>query len=262
MTTIGFIGTGNMGGALAVAAAKSHKAERILLANRTVGKAALLAKEIGGIVCGNETVAKEAEYIFIGVKPYLLQGMLEGIADILKERKDRYVIVSMVAGRDVKTLEEMFFGAPVIRTMPNMPVKVGSGLTLYTFSDKVTEEEKKYFLELMAPSGILEESEESLMAAAGGIFGCGPAFTAMYVEALADGAVAVGLPRKTAYRYAAEMLKGTADLLLETGEHPGEVKDSVCSPNGSTIQGVRLLEERGFRAAVMDAVIVTRERKF
>ncbi|MBQ1508135.1 MAG: pyrroline-5-carboxylate reductase [Erysipelotrichaceae bacterium] len=262
MTTIGFIGTGNMGGALARAASRSGKAEKILLANRTREKAELLAKEIGGEVCDNVTAAAESDYLFLGVKPQFLAGMLEGIRDDLKEKKDRQVIVSMVAGRDLKTLEEMFEGAPVIRIMPNMPTKVGKGLSLYCFSDKVTVEEKQYFLELMGPSGILEEADEGTMLAAGGVFGCGPAFTAMYVEALADGAVACGLPRKKAIRYAAEMLKGTADLLLETGEHPGELKDSVCSPAGSTIQGVRVLEEYRFRAGVINAVIETRNKKF
>ena len=125
-----------------------------------------------------------------------------------------------------------------------------------------TEEEKKYFHELMAPAGLLEEQDEWTMKCAGGVMGCGPAFAAMFVEALSDGAVACGLPRKEAFRYAAEMLKGTADVILQTGKHPGEVKDSVCSPAGSTIQGVRVLEERNFRAAVMDAVIATFEKKF
>ncbi len=263
MTTIGFIGTGNMGSALAKAAVKSGLADRILLANRTREKAEKLREELGtGEVCDNETVVREADYIFLGVKPHLLNGVMEPLWDILDSRTDRYIIVSMVAGRDVETLSKMFKGAPIIRANPNIPTAVGSGILLYHVSDNVREEEKKYFHDLMAPAGLLEEQDEWTMKCAGGVMGCGPAFAAMFVEALSDGAVACGLPRKEAFRYAAEMLKGTADVILQTGKHPGEIKDSVCSPAGSTIQGVRVLEERNFRAAVMDAVIVTFEKKF
>lgn len=262
MTTIGFIGTGNMGGALAKAASRSGLADKILLANRTRAKAEILAEEISGTVCDNNTVAREADYIFLGVKPQFLADVLEGINEDLKNRKDRYVIVSMIAGRNLEALGNLLGDVPIIRTTPNMPTVVGSGLTLYAVNEFVTEEEKKFFHEMMLPSGILEESDEYTMTAADGIKGCGPAFAAMFVEALADGAVACGLPRKKAYVYAAEMLKGTADMLLELDMHPGALKDSVCSPAGSTIQGVRVLEERNFRAAVMDAVIATFEKKF
>lgn len=262
MKTIGFIGTGNMGGALAKAAAKSNRADRILLANRTAEKAQKLAEIIGGTVCSNNDVAKEADYIFLGVKPQILNGMLEGIIDDLMNRKDRYVIISMIAGRNLEALKNLFGKVPIIRCTPNMPTAVGYGTTLFAVNEYVTEEEKQYFLQLMEPSGSVEETDETTMATAGGVKGCGPAFTAMFVEALADGAVACGLPRAKAIKYACEMLKGTAEMLLITGEHPGELKDSVCSPGGSTIQGVRVLEENNFRAAVMNAVIATFEKKF
>ena len=255
MKTIGFIGTGNMGGALATAAFKSGLADRILLANRTRKKAEDLAKEINGTVCDNETVAKEAEYIFLGVKPQFLDEMFEGIKDILKNRKDRCIIVSMVAGQKIPQLKERFFDLPVIRILPNIPTKTGDGFSFYGFSDDVTVEERDYFLKLMAPSGILVEASEKEMGCASSLTGCGPAFTAMYLEALADAAVACGVPRKYAYIYGAQMLEGTAKYLLKTNIHPGELKDSVCSPAGSTIQGVRVLEEKGFRAAVIDALI-------
>ena len=126
----------------------------------------------------------------------------------------------------------------------------------------MTEEEKALFTELMGQSGMVTELEEHLLDAASGVTGCGPAFAAMFVEALADGAVACGLPRKQAVAFGAQMLLGSARLLLESGAHPGELKDRVCSPGGSTIQGVRVLEQRGFRAAVTDAVIATFEKKF
>ena len=262
MKTVAFIGTGNMGSALARAAAKSGLPLRILLANRTGEKAERLAREIGGAAVDNRTAAREADVLFLGVKPHLLSGMLDGIRDVLSSRQGRYLAVSMVAGRDLKALDILLGGAPVIRVMPNIPVSVGSGISLFAASAGITEEDKAFFRALMAASGLVEEIEEPLMDAATGITGCGPAFAALFAEGLADGAVACGLPRALAYRYAAQMLKGTAQLLLEAGEHPGSLKDRVCSPAGSTIQGVRVLENSAFRAAAMNAVIASFEKKF
>ena len=262
MKTASFIGTGNMGSALARAAAKSSLSCRILLANRSPEKARRLAAELGGLAVDNRTAAAEADILFLGVKPHLLAGAADGIRDVLARRQDRFLVVSMAAGWDLHSLSALLGGIPVIRIMPNIPVSVGSGVTLFAASPEVTGEEKDFFRELMAFSGVVEEIDEPLMDAATGITGCGPAFAAMFAEALADGAVACGLPRAQAYRCAAQMLKGTAELLLETGEHPGSLKDRVCSPAGSTIQGVRVLEQSAFRAAVMNAVIAAFEKEF
>lgn len=262
MKTAAFIGTGNMGSALARAAAKSGQPLRLLLANRTLEKAEALAKELGGQTVDNKTAAAEADILFLGVKPHLLEGMLNGIRETLRGRKDRYMVVSMIAGKDLHTLSRLLGEVPVIRVMPNIPVAIGSGISLYAASKEVTQDEKALFCDLMAASGLVEEIDENLMDAATGITGCGPAFAAMFTEALADGAVACGLPRAQAYRCAAQMLKGTAELLLETGEHPASLKDRVCSPAGSTIQGVRELERSAFRAAVMNAVIASYEKEF
>ena len=262
MTTVGFIGTGNMGAALARAAARSGAAERLLLSNRTPEKARKLAEELGGVCCDNRTAAAEADVLFLGVKPQMLAGMLDGIRDVLTTREQRLLVVSMVAGKDLQTLDALLGGLPVVRVMPNIPVSAGCGVTLLCASDKVTAGEKALVKTLLAASGAVEELDEHLLDAATGVAGCGPAYAAMFVEALADGAVACGLPRKQALAYAARMLMGTAQLLLESGEHPGALKDRVCSPAGSTIQGVRKLEQRGFRAAVMDAVIASWEKEF
>lgn len=262
MAIVGFIGTGNMGGALARAAAKSGVADTLLLANRSPEKAQRLAQELGGAAVSNREAARRAQVLFLGVKPHLLQGMLEGILDVLNAREDRILIVSMAAGKDLATLQEWLGERPILRIMPNIPASVGGGVTLYAGNALATDEDKRLLEALLAESGMVVELEESLIAAACGITGCGPAFAAMFVEALADGAVACGLPRKKALQYAAQMMLGTAKLLLETEEHPGSLKDRVCSPGGSTIQGVRTLEERAFRAAVTDAVIATVEKKF
>ena len=262
MNTVGFIGTGNMGSALARAAAASHTADRILLSNRSPEKARRLAEEIGAEAADNRTTAAEADYLFIGVKPQMLEEMVSGILDVLQARKDRFVIVSMVAGKDLASLSALFGSIPVIRIMPNIPVAAGSGVVLFTASENVSREEKDYLQKLLSASGTVSEIEEKLLDAATGITGCGPAYAAMFMEALADGAVACGLPRRQAIEYAALMVQGTAALLLETGEHPGILKDRVCSPGGSTIQGVRSLEKDAFRAAVMNAVIAAYEKEF
>lgn len=262
MKTLAFIGTGNMGSALARAAAKSGLAERLLLANRSPEKARRLAAELGGEAVDNLSAAAQAEVLFLGVKPQMLEEMLCGIRGVLAARRDRFIVVSMVAGRDLAALSGLLGGVPVIRVMPNIPVSVGSGVSLFAASPEVTAEEKAFFRELMAASGLVEELDERLMDAATGVTGCGPAFAAMFVEALADGAVTCGLPRAQACRFAAQMLKGTAELLLETGEHPAVLKDRVCSPAGSTIQGVRALEKSAFRSAVTEAVIASYEKEF
>jgi len=261
MAVIGFIGTGNMGGALARAAAKSPLTSRLLLANRTPDKARRLAEELGAEVCDNTAAAREADVLFLAVKPQGLEAMVEGIRAELSAR-ERVLIVSMAAGWTVEELTSLLGAHPVVRIMPNIPVAVGGGVTMLCASENVTEEEKALVKELLAASGMVSELAEPLMEAASGVTGCGPAFAAMFVDALADGAVACGLPRAEAIAYAAQMMKGTAELLLATGEHPDALRDRVCSPGGSTIQGVRKLEEGAFRAAVMNAVIATWEKEF
>ena len=262
MAIVGFIGTGNMGAAVARAAAKSPRTEKLLLSNRSREKARRLAAELGAEERDNAGAAAQAEYLFLAVKPQQLDAAVKEIAPILSARTDRYVLISMVAGCELRALRERFGGAPVVRIMPNIPVAAGGGVTLFCASSEVTADEKRTLRELLAPSGAVSELEESLLDAATGVTGCGPAYAAMFIEALADGAVACGLPRSQALAYAAQMVAGTAQLLLQTGEHPGALKDRVCSPGGSTIQGVRTLEQRGFRAAVMDAVIAAYEKEF
>ncbi len=259
-TTLGFLGVGNMGGALARAAAKVVSPDRIFLSNRTPAKAETLAAELHCAAADNLTVAKTADYLFLGVKPQMMAELLEEIAPALHARQGRFLLVSMVAGLSIERIQELAGGDyPVIRIMPNTPVSIGEGMILYACSESVTPEELADFREMMSKAGLLSPLAESLMAAGGAVAGCGPAFVDLFLEALADGGVACGLSRKQALEFAAQMTVGAARLLLETKEHPGALKDAVCSPAGSTIQGVRKLEEAGFRGAVINAVIAAEE---
>ncbi len=224
--TVAFIGTGNMGGALARAAAKSPLCGRLLLANRSPEKVRKLADELGAEVTDNRGAAERAEVLFLGVKPQGLKNMVEGIRDVLG-RRERCLVVSMAAGWTVAELEELLGGAPVVRILPNIPVAVGEGVTLLCASGKVTEEEKALVKELLGASGMVAELSEDLMDAASGVTGCGPAFAAMFIDALADGAVACGLPRREAIACSAQMLAGTARTLLQSGEHPDALRDRV-----------------------------------
>lgn len=258
MTTVGFIGTGNMGAALARAAAKSGEAT-LLLANRTPEKARSLAGELGAETASNTQAAK-ADYLFIGVKPQQLEGLFKEIAPALGAET---VIVSMAAGTGLEKLAALSGGKnPVVRILPNLPVSVGKGLTLMTAAPTATAAQKQTVRRLLAASGTVLETEEKQLEVLGTLTGCGPAWAAMLTEALADGAVACGASRVQAYEAAEQMLLGTAALLLETGEHPASLKDRVCSPGGSTICGVRALEKAGFRAACTEAVIAACEKKF
>jgi pyrroline-5-carboxylate reductase len=257
---LAFIGTGNMGGALARAAAQEESNE-LLLVNRHPEKAERLRQEIGGTVTDHAGAVGAADYLFIGVKPVALPQLCETLRPLLEAREGRCpVIVSMAAGVTIRTLQEKLGeDRPVIRIMPNTPVGVGEGMILYSCSGETTAEEAEGFLTAMRHAGRFMKIEERLMEAGMAVSGCGPAYVDLFVEALADAAVACGLPRKDAITLAAQMVLGSAKLILESGRHPGELKDAVCSPGGTTIQGVRALEARAFRSAVFEAVMAAHD---
>lgn len=260
MTNIGFIGCGSMGGAIARVVCSAAAPEHVTLANRTASKAEALAGELGCHWGGNEAVARESHLLFLGVKPQMMAGMLAGIREILAGRTDRFLLISMAAGMSIAQIRSLAGGDyPVIRIMPNTPVSIGMGMIQYC-ADGVTGEEEAAFAAVMAKAGLLDKIPEGQMDAASAVSGCGPAWAYQFIEALADGGVACGLPRAKALQYAAQMLAGSAGLVLQSGSHPGALKDAVCSPGGSTIQGLRVLEERAFRGAVMDAVIAAYEK--
>ena len=260
MKTIGFLGCGNRGGAIARAVCKATEPENVFLANRTAAKAEALAAELDCQTATNAEIAGNCDLIFLAVKPQMMEALLAPLKFSLDERPGRFVLCSMAAGLSIARIQEMAGeDFPVIRIMPNTPASVGEGMIQYC-SSNVTAEEEEAFRKIMAPAGRLDAVPENLIDAASCVSGCGPAWVYQFIEALADGGVACGLPRAKAQEYAAQMVLGSAKLVLESGQHPGALKDAVCSPGGSTIQGVRVLEEHGLRGAVMDAVLAAYDK--
>jgi len=252
---VGFIGAGNMGGALARAAAKAVVSQDICVSDKFTDKAEALAAELGCRAVTAREAAESCGLLFLGVKPQMMAELLEQIRPVLEARNDPFVLVSMAAGVAMADIRRMA-GAdyPVIRIMPNTPVSVGKGMVLYDVTENVSAEAVEAFCACMRFAGRLDPLPEKLIDAGSAVSGCGPAFACLFLEALADGGVACGLPREKAMEYAAQTLLGTAALALESGAHPAQLKDAVCSPGGSTIAGVRALERGGFRAAAMNAV--------
>lgn len=249
--TVGFIGAGNMGSALLQAAVTKTKS--IAVSNRTPQKAQNLAEKFGVSHTDNLDIAQNAKYIFLGVKPQMLKELFAEIAPVLKSRTDEFVVVTMAAGVSIDNISE-FIGktVPTVRIMPNTPVSVGKGIILYCANALVTELDG--LLDILENSGMLDKIPENLMDAASCLTGCSPAWIYMFIESLADGGVRCGLPRAKALAYACDALIGSAELVKKSGKHPGLLKDEVCSPGGTTIEGVTALENRNFRAGVIDAV--------
>ena len=253
---IGFLGCGSMGGA--IARAVSQVTKDIVLTDRS-GRGKALADQLGVAYGSAQEIARDCGWIFLAVKPHMMEAALSPIRESLQEKKP--LLVTMAAGLSMEKIETMAGGdLPVIRIMPNTPAMVGAGMTQYCCNSLVTEENERHFLSLMAHTGHVDKLEEGLIDAASALSGCGPAYMYLFLEGLADGAVACGIPRAKAYEYAAATMEGAAKLMLTAGQHPGQLKDAVCSPGGSTIQGVRVLEEKGLRAAAMDCVIAAFEK--
>ncbi len=251
----GFIGCGNMGGALASAVASANDASSVAVCDYFPEKVQSLVDKFGVIASNTSDLAAESAFIFLGVKPQGFDELFSQIKGILSKRTDRFVLVTMAAGVSISAVEKLA-GAkyPVIRIMPNTPVSVGSGMVLYTSNDAVTDSDLDTFISAMSAVGKLDAIPEDKIDAASALSGCGPAFVYMFAEALADGAVECGLPRDKAMLYAAQTILGSAQLLIQSGKHPGLLKDEVCSPGGTTIAGVHALESSAFRGATSSAV--------
>lgn len=253
---VGFIGSGNMGSALAIAAKKSGA--DVYLYDKSIETAKSLAQKISASTLPSaKDIARECDFIFLAVKPNIIPSVAEEIRDTLLSRGDA-VVVSMAAGTSIARIEAILTdGVKIIRIMPNTPAQIGKGMILWCANTAVSEVDTTNFLSVMEYAGALDNINEKLIDAASALSGCGPAFVYMFIEALSDGAVECGLSREKAQSYAIETVIGAAELLRESGKHPGELKDAVCSPGGSTISGVLSLEDNGFRSAASGAVVAS-----
>lgn len=252
---IGFIGLGNMACAIIGGILKNKMAspEEIIGSAKTEATLEKCRKEYGIQTAEeNKTVAERSDILFLAVKPAFFPEVIAEIKGVLREDT---VVVSIAAGKTMEYIEGLF-GKKIklVRCMPNTPALVLEGCTAVTRGEAVSDGEMEQVKKLLASFGTVQEIPEKLMDVAVGVSGSSPAYVFMFIEALADAAVCAGMPRKQAYEMAAQSVLGSAKLVLETGRHPGELKDMVCSPGGTTIEAVKVLEEMGMRAAVMDAV--------
>ncbi len=261
MFDLGFIGVGNMGGALLNAALKKCNANKIIIADHNQEKAKETAKNTGCRFGNNQDVINGAKFIFLGVKPQVMKDMLSSLKSVLEQRKDRFVLVSMAAGLSLADIKE-FAGVdlPIIRIMPNTPVAVSSGMILYCKNELVTENEMNEFLSLMSEAGAFADLDESLFDAGCALSGCGPAFVYMFINALIEGAIECGLNSEQAKLLANNTVIGAAKMALASNSSPQTLRDNVCSPGGCTIEGVYKLEDGRFEDTVKNAVKAAYEK--
>ncbi|MBQ9728128.1 MAG: pyrroline-5-carboxylate reductase [Clostridia bacterium] len=255
---LGFIGCGNMGGALVKAAAKTVQAETIAVCDHNENKTTALQSELGVCPVSIRELAQESKFIVLGVKPQRMQETLSEIADVVQERTN-VTLVTMAAGLSIAAIRS-FVGAdaPVIRIMPNTPVTLGEGMTLYACED-VSKADKKEFLHCFEKAGVFDKISEDKIDAASALSGCGPAYVYSFAEALANGAVECGVEKEKADLYAAQTLLGAAKMLLAFG-NPSDLIAAVCSPGGTTIAGMQALEKAGFKNATLAAVHAAYQR--
>ncbi|MBR5637311.1 MAG: pyrroline-5-carboxylate reductase [Pseudobutyrivibrio sp.] len=258
---IGFIGAGNMGSSMIGGVISSGTVEPQDVMASDIFQATLdeLSEELGvNTSISNRDVVEFSDVIIIAVKPQYLPDAINGIKDM--DFSDK-VVVSIAAGQSLAHLKELFGKElKLIRVMPNTPALVGEAMSALSPNELVSEEEIEIVVELFESFGKAEIVPEKLQDAVVGISGSSPAYVYMFIEALADGAVAEGMPRAQAYKFAAQAVLGSAKMVLETGEHPGVLKDNVCSPGGTTIEAVAALEALGFRNAVIEAERVCIEK--
>jgi pyrroline-5-carboxylate reductase len=222
-------------------------------------KALITADSIGAkVLNSNFEAAEKGDFIFLAVKPQALAHVLAEIAPVLKKRLDNGippVLVSMAAGWSISKIQSIIKAKlPVVRIMPNTPALIGRGMIALSASSEVPEEKITEIENFIGNAGFVDRLDENYLDAVTGLSGSGPAFVYLFIEAMADGGVLAGLPRDKALRYAVQTVLGAAAMVQETGKHPGELKDMVASPGGTTIEGITALEDRAFRGAVISAV--------
>ncbi|MGM9522027.1 MAG: pyrroline-5-carboxylate reductase [Oscillospiraceae bacterium] len=261
MYKLGFIGAGHMGGALAEAACRGGDAEDVIICDANMDHAASVAARLDCTMDCACYVAENSEFIFIGVKPQNIADLFEEIAPVLSERKDRFVLVSMAAGITMERITALVgINCPIIRIMPNTPVAVEAGCVLYAANSEVTADEVSRFLKLMHSAGKFVELEEDLIDAGCAVSGCGPAFVYKFILAMAEAGEKCGLPEDKALELAEQTVFGAAKLALNGGQDPNKLCSDVCSPGGSTIEGVKKLNAGAFSDEVASAIKASFDR--
>lgn len=258
---IGFIGTGNMGTAIIKGYVKKDEKNKndILAFDKASDKVKKLVDECG-IIHSHSTshLMQNSDIVILAVKPDIYGRILEEIRPLMKREQ---ILVSIAAGITISYLESFFdFPVKAVRTMPNTPALVNEGITALSKNENIDASEFETVINIFNSIGKTEIIDEKLMDIIPGVSGSSPAYVYMFIEALADGAVLQGMPRNKAYQFAAQSVLGAARMVIETGKHPGELKDMVCSPGGTTIEAVAVLEDRGMRSAVIEAVAACTEK--
>lgn len=250
---LGFVGCGNMAQAMLQGILEKgiYPKEEIIVSRRSADELEKIRDKFGiRITSDNREVAGCADVLVLAIKPYQFKEVIPEIADQVSRET---LIISVAAGQTMEDIEKLF-GREIklVRTMPNTPALVMAGATGMCFNRNVTKEDKKRARELFESFGVAVVVDEKMINTVVGVSGSSPAYVFMFIEAMADAAVADGMPRAQAYELAAQSVMGSAKMVLETGKHPGELKDMVCSPGGTTIEAVRVMEKMGLRSAVME----------
>ncbi|MBR0429995.1 MAG: pyrroline-5-carboxylate reductase [Lachnospiraceae bacterium] len=260
---VGFIGCGNMGSAMIGGILKNGLAgkDEIIASCKSEGTKERITKELGiTVTLDSAEVAQKADVVFLAIKPYQFDAVLPQINGKLEADQ---IVISVAAGKTLSMIETALMSIDVagklkvVRAMPNTPALVGEAMTAITPNANLNEEDIAKVKALFESFGQVEVVPESMMNAVIGVSGSSPAFIYMLIEAMADAAVVEGMPRAQAYKFAAQSVLGSAKMVLETGMHPGALKDAVCSPGGTTIAGVEALEQCGFRGSVMEGIRAT-----
>ena len=252
---IGFIGCGNMATSIIKGIIRKQiiDAENIIASAKTKAILDRVQKELGvKVSTDNLEVTENSDILVLAVKPQYYPEVIAQIKDVVRKEQ---IVISIAPGKTLDWLQEQFGGSVrLVRTMPNTPALVGEGMTGACRNEYVTDEDYATVLQILGSFGEVETIPENLMDVCVSVSGSSPAYIYILIEAMADGAVADGMPRAQAYKFAAQSVLGSAKMVLETGKHPGELKDQVCSPGGTTIEAVRVLEEKGFRSSVIEAM--------
>lgn len=256
---IGFIGCGNMASAIINGMLNSgeYPPESIFVSDIVRDACIKLANKGVQVACDNRSLVNSVDCVVLAIKPVYADAVVDQIHDLLQGK----LVISIIGSWSSSILKEKLpAAARFVRVMPNTPLAVGEGMSLISTNYTCTQGELDFTQRIFNSAGETVMIEDHAFTAASGISGCGPAFVYQFIEALADGGVRYGVPRKTAYQLACQTLLGSAKMVMESGEHPGALKDAVCSPGGITIEGVYALEKGGLRAAVMDAIGATVEK--